>query len=72
MLSPDNVIIGEREIPGGTPVFRGTPVPYRALLDSLEGCRTLDEFPDDFPTVSRQAAVHAVEPAKAFLVSELE
>ena len=71
MLSPDNVIIRDREILGGTPVFRGTRVPFQALLDYLEGGQTLDEFLDDFPTVSREAAVHAVEQAKALLVSGL-
>ena len=69
MPSPKNVIIRDREIPGGAPVFRGTRVPFQALLDSLEGGQTPDEFLDDFPTVSREAAVHAVEHAKALLVS---
>ena len=71
MLSPNNVIIGDREILGGTPVFRGTRVPLQALLDYLEGGQTLDELLDDFPTVSREAAVDALEHAKALLVSEL-
>ena len=67
MLSPDDVILRDREILGGTPVFPGT----RALLYYFEGGQTLDEFLDDFPTVSREAAVHALEHAKAPLVSEL-
>lgn len=41
----------------GVPVFRGTRVPARALFDYLERGSTLAEFLDDFPTVSREAAV---------------
>ena len=67
MRSANNVIIQDREILGGTPVFPGA----RALLDYLEGGQTLDEFLEDLPIVSREAAVHALEYAKALLVSEL-
>lgn len=48
---------------GGTPVFVGTRVPFRALIDYLEGGHDLDEFLDDFPTVSRELAVAALEAA---------
>ena len=65
------VIVKDREILGGTPVFRGTRVPFQALLDYLEGGETLDEFLDDFPTVSREAAVAALECAKSLLVGQL-
>jgi uncharacterized protein (DUF433 family) len=71
LLSPNNVIIRDRETPGGPPFFRGRRVPFQAHVDDLEGGQTLDEFLDDFPTVSREAAVHALEHAKALLVSEL-
>jgi uncharacterized protein (DUF433 family) len=69
--SSNNVIIRDPEILGGTPVFRGTRVPFQALLDYLEGGQTLNEFLDDFPTVTREAAVHALEHAKSLVVSEL-
>jgi Uncharacterized conserved protein len=72
LRSPDNVIIRDPEILGGTPVFRGTRVPFQTLLDYLEGGQTLNEFVDDFPTVTRDAAVHALEHAKSLVVSELE
>jgi uncharacterized protein (DUF433 family) len=49
----DEVIVKDLDILGGTPVFRGTRVPFQALLDYLEGGQTLDEFMDDFPTVTR-------------------
>jgi uncharacterized protein (DUF433 family) len=71
MASTNNVITRDPEVLGGTPVFRGTRVPFQALLDYLEGGQTLDEFLDDFPTVSREAAVHALEHAKALVFSEL-
>jgi uncharacterized protein (DUF433 family) len=69
--SINNVIIRDRDVLGGTPVFRGTRVPFQALLDYLEGGQTLNEFLDDFPTVTREAAIHALEHAKTLLVSEL-
>ena len=61
MLPTDGVIVRNPEILGGTAVFRGTRVPFQALLDYLEGCETLDEFLDDFPTVTREAAISALE-----------
>ena len=52
-------------------VFRGTRVPFQNLLDYLEAGQTLDEFLDDFPTVTREAAVQALEHAKALVVNQL-
>jgi len=69
--STNNVIVRDRDVLGGTPVFRGTRVPFQALLDYLEGGQTLDEFLDDFPTVTRDAAVNALEHAKMLVVGEL-
>ena len=70
-MPSSSVIVRDPGILGGTPVFRGTRVPFQSLLDYLEGGQTLDEFLDDFPTVAREAAVHALEHAKMLLVSEL-
>jgi uncharacterized protein (DUF433 family) len=67
----DEVIVKDLDILGGTPVFRGTRVPFQALLDYLEGGQTLDEFIDDFPTVTREAAISALELAKSVLVGQL-
>ena len=72
MIPSTGVIIRDPQILGGTPVFRGTRVPFQALLDYLEGGQTLDEFLDDFPTVTRHAAISALELAKSLLVSKLE
>lgn len=58
------------EILGGTPVFRGTRVPVQTLLDYLEGCQRLDDFLDDFPTVSRDQAIALLGLAREALVSD--
>ena len=70
-MGPDEVIVKDIDILGGTPVFRGTRVPFQALLDYLEGGQNLDDFVDDFPTVTREAAVSALELAKSVLISQL-
>jgi uncharacterized protein (DUF433 family) len=67
----DEVIVKDLDVLGGTPVFRGTRVPFQALLDYLEGGETLDEFIDDFPTVTREAAIAALELAGSVLVGRL-
>jgi uncharacterized protein (DUF433 family) len=69
IVHSNEIIVKDRDILGGTPVFRGTRVPFQALLDYLEGGQTLDEFLDDFPTVTRDAAVAALEFAKSLLVA---
>lgn len=47
----------DREILSGQPVFRGTRVPIETLFDHLEAGVSLEEFLDDFPTVSKEQAV---------------
>ena len=71
MGAANEVIAKDAEVLGGTPVFRGTRVPFQALLDYLEGGQTLTEFLDDFPTVSRDAAISALEQAKLLLANQL-
>ena len=72
MPSGDSVIVKNKNILGGTPVFRGTRVPFQSLLDYLEGGESLEEFLDDFPTVSRADAIAALELAKSSLIKQLE
>jgi uncharacterized protein (DUF433 family) len=50
-------IVADPEILGGEPVFRGTRVPVASLFEHLESDCSLDEFLENFPTVSRAAAV---------------
>jgi uncharacterized protein (DUF433 family) len=71
VVKPADIVVRDPEILGGTPVFRGTRVPFQNLLDYLEGGETLDEFLDDFPTVTREAAIAALEQAKTLLVENL-
>ena len=59
--SASRVVHSDPEILGGTPVFVGTRVPLKNLLDYLEGGHSLDEFLDDFPGVGRAQAVAALE-----------
>jgi uncharacterized protein (DUF433 family) len=61
------VIHSDPEILGGTPVFIGTRVPLRNLIDYLKGGYSLDEFLDAFPSVSRDQAVAALEAAQEAL-----
>jgi uncharacterized protein (DUF433 family) len=63
------VIVKNRDILGGTPVFRGTRVPVQALFDYLEGGERLEDFLEGFPTVSRESAVAALEEAKQLLLA---
>ena len=61
--SSDNIL-------GGTPVFAGTRVPVKTLFDYLEGGDNLDEFLDDFPSVSREQAVNVLEKMKEVLLTK--
>lgn len=58
------------EIMGGTPVFNGTRVPIQTLFDYLEGGDSLDEFLDDFPSVTKEQAIEVLEMAKTTLTTE--
>ena len=57
------IVHSDPDILGGTPVFVGTRVPFRNLIDYLERNHSLDEFLDSRPTVSREQAVAALEAA---------
>jgi uncharacterized protein (DUF433 family) len=54
-------INSDKEILSGTPVFEGTRVPVAALLDNLEAGVSLDEFLDNFPSVTKEQAVQVLE-----------
>ena len=59
------------EIMSGTPCFRGTRVPFQTLLDYLEGSQTLDDFLEQFPGVTREMAIEALESAKESLLARI-
>jgi uncharacterized protein (DUF433 family) len=58
------------ETMGGTPVFTGTRVPIQTLFDYIEGGDTLNEFLEDYPSVSKEAAIQVLEMAKKSLTTE--
>ncbi len=60
---PSSVVQSDPEILSGTPVFVGTRVPFRTLIEYLESDGTLAEFLADFPTVTHDQAVAALEEA---------
>ena len=65
----DDLIDSDAETLGGTPVFAGTRVPIRILIEYLEAGDRLDDFLDSFPTVSRHQAIAVLEQAKATLTA---
>lgn len=65
------VIVKDPDVLGGEPVFRQTRVPFQALLDYLEHGKTLDQFLDQFPSVTREDAIAALEEAKSLVVARL-
>jgi uncharacterized protein (DUF433 family) len=66
-----SAVIKDPNILGGEPVFRGTRVPFKVLIDYLEGGSTLDEFLEQYPSVARELAIAAIEEARSSLISHL-
>jgi len=62
-------ISSDPQVQGGVPVFSGTRVPVSNLMDYLASGETLDDFLDDFPTVSRDQAVGVLQLAREALTS---
>jgi uncharacterized protein (DUF433 family) len=69
MTATSSVVHYDPDILGGTPVFVGTRVPVRTLIDYLEAGESLNEFLDDFPSVTRDQAVAALQLARQMLVA---
>lgn len=65
------VIVSDPEIMGGIPCFRGTRAPVKNLIDYLEGGYSLAEFLQQFPSVTREMAVQALEEAKDSLLARI-
>ncbi len=64
------VIQASSNILGGEPVFKGTRVPVRTLIDYLESGDRLDDFLGDYPTVSKDQVIEVLELAKKNLVKK--
>lgn len=67
---PKPVIQIDPEIQSGAPVFAGTRVPVKNLFDYLEAGDTIDQFLDDFPSVTREQVIAALELARESLVPD--
>jgi uncharacterized protein (DUF433 family) len=68
-MAPALVVHSDPEVLGGTPVFTGTRVPIRNLIDFLEAGDSLEDFLKSFPTVSREQALAALEMASEYLTA---
>ena len=68
----DTVIVRDPAVLSGEPVFRGTRVPFRSLIDYLEHGHTLDQFLQDFPSVTREEAIAGLEEASTRLTAALK
>jgi uncharacterized protein (DUF433 family) len=64
-----SLITIDSDILGGQPVFSGTRVPIESLFDHLEAGIPLDEFLDDFPTVTKKQAIALLDTAQKLLTS---
>ena len=65
-----DIINIDPETLGGQPVFKGTRVPVESLFDHLEAGISIDEFLDDFPTVTKAQAIAIIEVAGKLLSSK--
>lgn len=70
MKVPKPLITTSPDRLGGTPVFAETRVPVQTLIDYLEGGDSLEDFLDDFPSVSREHAIAVLELAKSALLAK--
>ena len=70
-MTAERTIVVDPEVMHGTPCFRGTRVPFQNLMDYLEGGYSLREFLDQFPTVTREITVQALEEAKESLLDRI-
>jgi len=70
-MADERVIVTDPEIMSGTPCFRGTRVPFKNLIDYLEGGHSLAEFLRQFPSVTHAMAVQSLEEAKESLLAKI-
>ena len=68
----NSIISRERDILGGTPVFAGTRVPIRILLEHFEAGDRLDDFLENYPTVTREQAIQLIDLALQRLTKDNE
>lgn len=69
-MKPSAIVHSNPNILGGTPVFVGTRVPLQSLFDYIEGGETLDQFLHQFPSVTREQAIAALDSARDSLLAD--
>jgi uncharacterized protein (DUF433 family) len=69
-MNVQEIITIDADILSGQPVFKGTRVPVESFFDHLEAGVSLDEFLDDFPTVSKEQVVALLDIASKFITSK--
>ena len=70
-MAEEVLVQRSKDILGGTPVFFGTRVPVQTLFTYIEEGDTLDEFLDDFPSVSREHAVKMLQRMKESFLTQV-
>lgn len=70
-MTAERMIVVDPEVMNGTPCFRGTRVPFKNLMDYLEGGHSLGAFLDQFPTITREMAVQALQEAQESLLDRI-
>lgn len=71
-ITEHRLIVRSADILGGVPVFAGTRVPVRTLIDYLAAGDRLDDFLDDFPTVDREQAAGVLELMKELILTQAD
>jgi uncharacterized protein (DUF433 family) len=66
----ERLVSRDPEVMSGALCFTGTRVPVKNLFDYLEGRSSLEDFLQDFPSVSRAQAVAVLEAARTSLAAD--
>jgi uncharacterized protein (DUF433 family) len=67
-MTAADVISSDPDVQGGTTVFTGTRVPVKNLFDYLKAGDSIDQFLEDFPSVTREQVITTLEMAKERLI----
>jgi uncharacterized protein (DUF433 family) len=70
-MQEERVIVVDPDVMNGMPCFRGTRVPFKNLIDYLEGGHSPGEFLRQFPSVTQEMAVRSLEEAKDSLLAKI-
>jgi uncharacterized protein (DUF433 family) len=70
-MNVERAVVVHPDVMNGTPCFCGTRVPFKTLIDYIEGGHSLGDFLEQFPTVTRDMAIQALEEAKDSLLARI-